>query len=272
MNKPKLHPAKTIAALLIIALHIMPFYILINMSLKAKSDIGSRWIPPRALHFANYAKALEGGTIFQALLNTAIVTILSVIIVVIVGSMAGYPLSRHLTKANRIILALFVGIMMVPGLSVLVPLYKEIVLMKGVSTYWSIVVVSAAYNLPLSIYMYANFISTIPRELDEAAMIDGSNKAGIFFRILLPSLKPVTASVIIWTGVGIWNDYQFQLFFLQKPAMRTITLAMTKYFTEMGADLGAAAAAAVVAILPPVVMYVFLQKYFVRGVMDSAVK
>ena len=75
--------------------------------------------------------------------------------------------------------------------------------------------------------MYSNFIGTIPRELDEAAMIDGCSRLQVFFRIILPSLKAVTASVIIWTSVGIWNDYQFQLYFLLKPAFKTITLAIT---------------------------------------------
>ena len=77
--------------------------------------------------------------------------------------------------------------------------------------------------------MYSNFIGTIPRELDEAAMIDGCSRMQVFFRIILPSLKATTASVIIWTSVGIWNDYQFQLYFLQKPQFRTITLAITTF-------------------------------------------
>ncbi len=123
-----------------------------------------------------------------------------------------------------------------------------------------------------SIYMYSNFIGTIPRELDEAAMIDGCSRLQVFFRIILPSLKAVTASVIIWTSVGIWNDYQFQLYFLQKPALKTITLAITTFFTDSRTDMGAAAAAAFIVVLPPVIMYIALQKYFVQGAMDSAVK
>lgn len=119
---------------------------------------------------------------------------------------------------------------MIPQLSILVPLYKQMVAMKGINHFWGVIIVSATFNLPMAIYMYSNFISAIPKELDEAAMIDGCSRLSVFYRIILPSLKPVTASVIIWTSVGIWNDYQFQLYFLQKPKLQTITLAITKFF------------------------------------------
>ena len=146
------------------------------------------------------------------------------------------------------------------------------VAMKGINHFWGVIIVSATFNLPMAIYMYSNFISAIPKELDEAAMIDGCSRLSVFYRIILPSLKPVTASVIIWTSVGIWNDYQFQLYFLQKPKLQTITLAITKFFTDSRTDMGAAAAAAIIVVLPPVLMYILLQKQFVQGAMDSAVK
>lgn len=263
---------KTLAALLIIGIHVAPFYIMINMSLKEPADRSSRWLPPKSLYIQNYFHAMEMGNLLSALRNTLFIVICSVAIIVVVGAMAAYPLSRQVSRKNKIILAFIVGIMMVPQLSVLVPLYKELVAMKGINRYWGIIVVSATFNLPMAIYMYSNFIGTIPRELDEAAMIDGCSRLQVFFKIILPSLKATTASVIIWTAVGIWNDYQFQLYFLQKPALRTITLAITTFFTDSRQDMGAAAAAAFIVVLPPVIMYIALQKHFVKGAMDSAVK
>jgi len=161
---------------------------------------------------------------------------------------------------------------MVPQLSILIPLYKEMVALKGINRLWGIVAVSATFHLPMSVYMYTNFIKTIPRDLDEAALIDGCSQIQAFFHVILPNLKSTTVSVIILTGVGIWNDYQFQLYFLQKPAMRTITLAISTFFTDSKKDLGAAAAAAFIVVLLPIVLYILLQKYFVQGAMDSAVK
>ena len=104
---------------------------------------------------------------------------------------------------------------MVPQLSILVPLYKEMVSLKGINHLWGIVIVSATFHLPMAIYMYSNFIKSIPKDLDEAAMIDGCSMMQSFFYVILPCLKSTTVSVVILNGVGIWNDYQFQLYFLQ---------------------------------------------------------
>jgi len=263
---------KAITAFMLITVHIAPFYILINMSLKSPGERTSRWMPPAKLHIQNYISAIEMGNLLLAIRNTLIIVAASVVIIVMVGAMAAYPLARKVTKKNQLILGFIVGIMMVPQLSILVPLYKEMVSLGGINTYWGVIIVSATFNLPMAIYMYTNFIGTIPRELDEAAMIDGCSHMQVFFRIIMPSLKAITASVVIWTSVGIWNDYQFQLYFLQKPSFRTITLAITTFFTETKTDMGAAAAAAFMVVLPPVILYIMLQKYFVKGAMDSAVK
>lgn len=263
---------QTLVALLIIALHITPFYIMVNMSLKELSDRSSRWMPALHPYFQNYPTAIEHGNLLSAMWNTWIIAFLSVIIIVVAGAMAAYPLARKTSRRNRIILTLIVGVMMVPQLSILVPLYKEMVSLKGINHLWGIVIVSATFHLPMAIYMYSNFIKSIPKDLDEAAMIDGCSMMKSFFYVILPCLKSTTVSVIILNGVGIWNDYQFQLYFLQKPAMRTITLAISTFFTDSKQDLGAAAAAAFIVVLPPVMAYIFLQKYFVKGAMDSAVK
>lgn len=272
MKKKKSTWLHMLAAFFIIALHITPFYIMINMSLKELSDRSSRWMPALRPYFQNYKTAIEQGKLLSAMWNTWTIVVLSVLIIVVTSAMAAYPLARKASKRNRIILTLIVGVMMVPQLSILVPLYKEMVALKGINHLWGIVIVSATFHLPMAIYMYSNFIRSIPVDLDEAAMIDGCSRLQAFFWVILPSLKSTTVSVIILNGVGIWNDYQFQLYFLQKPAMRTITLAISTFFTESKQNLGAAAAAAFIVVLPPVLAYIFLQKYFVKGAMDSAVK
>lgn len=161
---------------------------------------------------------------------------------------------------------------MVPPLSVLVPIYKLMVRMGGINTYWGIILLTTTYGLPMSIFMFTNFISTIPKELDEAALLDGCSQFAIFHKIVLPNMLPVVSSVIILTGVSIYNDYSFQLYILQKPKLRTITLAMSSFFSERLSYLPAAAAAAVMAVLPVIILYLFLQKYFIKGTIDSAVK
>lgn len=259
-------------SLLILIVHFVPFYILISVSFKRQMDLSSRWKMPDYFSLDNFRLAIEKGNLLSALGNTLIITVCSVLIIVAVGSMAAYPLSRVKNRTNRWILNFILAVMMIPPLSVLVPLYKTLVSLHGINTYWGIILVSVTYNLPISIFLYSNFIATIPKELDEAAMIDGCSRLQAFFKVILPSLKPVTASVVILTGVYIWNDYSFQMYVLQKKEMRTATLAISSFFTENAANLNAGAAAALLVIIPPIILYLSMQKYFVKGIADGAVK
>ncbi len=257
---------------MILLIHFVPFYILISVSFKKQMDLSSRWSFPNYIHVENFILALEKGNLLRALGNTMIITVISVILIVMVGSMAAYPLSRVKSKSNRILLSIILAVMMIPPLSVLVPLYKTLVAMKGINTYWGIILISVTYNLPISIFLFSNFIATIPTALDEAAMIDGCSRISVFYKIILPNLKPVTASVVILTGVYVWNDYSFQMYVLQKKNMRTVTLAISSFFTENAANLNAGAAAALLVIIPPIILYLTMQKYFVKGIADGAVK
>ncbi|SHH51700.1 carbohydrate ABC transporter permease [Clostridium grantii] len=263
---------KTIVATLVALFHIIPIYITLVASVKEQSDFSSYWIFPKKLFFENYSIALNSGGMLLAFRNTIIITLISVVLIVFVGAMASYPLSRNNTKINVFIMTFVLAIMMVPPLSLLVPLYSFMAKLKGISTFWGIIVVHVTFQLPLSIFLYTNFIKTIPLALDEAATIDGCSNFSIFYRIILPLLKPITATVIILTGVNIWNDYQFSLYFLQNPNMKVVTLAISSFFAMTGTNLNAAAASAIMGILPISILYIALQKYFVKGMVDSAVK
>lgn len=258
--------------LLIILFHAAPFYVLVTTALKERGDYSSRWILPNVFNWDNFNIALRGGKLVGSIMVTLVITVIATFLIVIVGALAAYPLARFRCKTSKVLSLTLLGVMMVPPLSVLVPLYRLMVTIHGLNTYWGIIILSVTYGLPVSIFMYSNFIDTIPHDLDEAALIDGCSRYSIFFRIILPSLKPVTASVIILTAIGIWNDYSFQLYILQKPKMRTVTLMMTSFFGEGNINMNAAAAATCITIIPLVLIYLALSKYFVQGVVDSAVK
>ena len=263
---------RNFVALCVIVFHALPFYVLITTAFKVRGDYSSRWTLPGGINFDSFAVALKGGKLLASMGNTLLIAGIATLLIVMLGALASYPLARYNNRTSRWLSMLILGVMMVPPLSVLVPLYRMMVALGGMNTYWGIILLSAAYGLPTSIFMYSNFISSIPVALDEAALIDGCSRYAIFYRIILPSLKPVTASVVILTGVGIWNDYSFQLYILQKPKMRTITLMLTTFFGEGNSNVNAAAAASCLAIVPLVVIYLFLSKYFVQGMVDSAIK
>jgi raffinose/stachyose/melibiose transport system permease protein len=134
------------------------------------------------------------------------------------------------------------------------------------------VLIHTTFFLPTVIFLFTGFIRTIPRELDEAALIDGCSRYSIFFRIIFPLLKPVTASVVILTMLGIWNDYQFSLFFLQKRAVQTVPLVLSQFFSQYQNNLPLAAAGSLLSMLPMTLIFILLQKYFISGLAEGAIK
>ena len=256
----------------VIIVHIIPIYILVGVAAKSSMDTSSRWIMPAYIEWNNFKEALDGGNMLMALKNTAVITVFSVVFITLIGAFSAYPLARNRSRFTMGVKGFILGIMMIPGLSILVPLYSTMVKIHGISTYWGIIIVLVTFNLPMSIFLFSNFIAGIPEALEEAAFIDGCGPIQAFFRIILPQLKPVVASVVILTGVGCWNDYQFSLYFLQAPKLKTITLAVASYFSQTANNMNAAAASALLGVLPVLVIFVFLQKYFIQGMVDSAVK
>ena len=273
MNKQTKTNLYRIPVLLVIfAVYLSPFYILLNISLKPVSDLSSRWKFPQAPTLENFQVAIEQGGILQALIHSFFIMAVTVLLIVAVGSLAAYPLARNKSRLNKVVKSFILGIMMVPPLSILVPLYSVLVDIGGINQYWGIILTLLTFELPMSIFLYTNFIASIPTALDEAAAIDGCGPVRAFFYIILPQLKSVTASVVILAGIHCWNDYQFSLYILQSSSMRTVTLAISSFFSQTTSNLNAASAAAFLAILPVVICFLFLQKYFIKGMVDSAVK
>jgi raffinose/stachyose/melibiose transport system permease protein len=154
----------------------------------------------------------------------------------------------------------------------MVGVYTVLVGISATNHYWGIVLTNLAFGLPMAVFMFTNFIGSIPRDLDEASIIDGANVLQTFFHIILPQLKPIIATVSILHGVSAWNEYAYSMYILQKPALQTITLCIRKYFSSVRNDYGGAAAAAILAILPLIVIYLLLQDSFVQSQVDSAIK
>lgn len=262
----------TIIALLISVFHFIPIYITLMVALKSKSDLSSRWSLPAEVAWGNFMVAAEKANLFLAMKNNIIITVISLVFIVILGAMASYPLARVKTKTNSVMTLLFLSVLMVPPLTMMVPLIRLMKQINGISTLWGIIIVLVTYKLPLSIILFKNFIGTLPTALDEAAGLDGCNNNQIFFRIILPLLKPVIATVMIITGVEVWNEFQFSLYLLHSKDVQVSTLAIYTFFGQASSNVNYAAAAALLAILPITLLFLFLQKYFVQGMVDSAVK
>lgn len=259
-------------ALLICLIHILPFYILMTTSFKAPDDFSSKWIAPGYLFLDNFINAWQEAHLERAIFNNMIVTVSAGILLVLIGSIASYPLARYRTRLNKAVFAIFVSAMIVPPLTILVPLYKFMVDIGAMNKLWGIILLHVTFSLPITIFLYTGFIRSIPYELEEAALIDGAGRFKLFYRILMPLLKPITATVIIVTCVNIWNDYQFSVFFLQRSEVHTITIALSGFFSQYNNYVGWVAAGSLLGAIPITVVYLMLQRYFIQGLSSGAVK
>lgn len=263
---------KYLVSLFLLIVYLFPFYIIINVSLKSFNDTSSRIKFPDPIYWENFNKVISAGEIFTGIKNCLIITVLVLIVEIVLGCMAAYALARNQSRVNEVVRSLIMSVMMITPLTILVGVYSTMSNIHATSTYWGMVLVLSAFGLPLSIFLYTNFISSIPVALDEAAAIDGASNFQIFYKIILPQLKTVTVTVMILQGVGVWNEYTYAYYFLQKTEMRTITLVIKTFFSAVSNDYGAAAATAVIGMLPLIVVYLCLQKYFIQGQVDSAIK
>lgn len=263
---------KYIVSAVIIIIYLLPIYVVITTALKPMTDLSPRLAPPAQIFWGNFQKLFTNSVILKAILNSVLITVGSLLLVVVIGCMAAYPIARMQNKIGDAARVIVMGVMMVPGMSMMVGIYSILGSMNGISTYWGMILVNATFGLPVSIYMYSSFIASIPDTLDEAATIDGAGVFRTFFRIIVPQLKPVTVSILLMQGVTIWNEYGFATYILQQPDMYNVTLVVKQYFGEAVKDLNGAASSAVVAIIPVVAVYLILQKYFVKGAIDSAIK
>lgn len=260
---------KYLVSLFLLVVYLFPFYVIINVSLKSFNDTTSRIQFPAEIYWDNYNKIIQSGEIFTGIKNCLIITVFVLLVEIVIGCMAAYGLARNQSKLNEVVRSLIMSVMMITPLTILVGVYSTMSKFHATSTYWGMVLVLSAFGLPLVIFLYTNFISSIPVALDEAAAIDGASNFQVFFKIILPQLKTVTVTVIILQGVSVWNEYTYAYYFLQKTSMRTITLVIKTFFSAVSNDYGAAAA---IGMLPLIIVYLCLQKYFIQGQVDSAIK
>ena len=261
-----------LALALIALIQLLPFYIAVNTAFKPRTDLSAQWAPPTEIFWGNFQTAISDGNILRSIFNSVLVTGVSTVLVCLLGALAAYPLARLRTRLNKSIMLMVMALIMVPPLSILVPLYTMMNQLQAVNTYWGIIALMVTGQLPLSIFLYVAFMRSIPESLEEAAAMDGANVLQVFFQIVLPLLKPVTATVAILAGVGIWNEYALSVYMLTDPSVQTIAPAIGTFFSSQGSNLGAAASASLMAAAPVVAAYLFLQKYFMKGMVAGSEK
>ena len=272
---------KTIGFLMLLAVAIfmaLPLVYVVTTALKPLNELF--YFPPRFFvesptlkNFQDLFLALDGLDVpfTRSVFNSVFVTVLVVVLVILITSMAAYGLVKHKVPFSNLIFSLILMGMMFSPYVIQIPNYLIVNSLGMVNTYWALIIpkIAVAYNL----FLVRQFVQQIPDPFLEAARIDGASELSIFFKIVIPSLKPVIATLAVFSFVSNWNDYFTPLIFIQNEALKTLPLAMQMISSGNSiARAGAASAATFIMVLPTVLIYVLMQKHVVDSMAHSGIK
>ena len=255
---------------------IAPIAIVLFNSFKSKVWINSDpFSLPNGDTFAgleNYKEAINGYDLLQAVFITVFITVVSVAVILICTSMCAWFITRIKNKVTKAIYILCIFSMVVPFQMVMFTLSK-IANILGLTTPWGIVIIYLGFGAGLAVFMFCGFVKSIPKEIEEAAMIDGCTPLQTFFRVVLPIMKPTYISVGILETMWIWNDFLLPYLVLDINKYKTLSIAIQYMKGSYGrVDMGAIMAALILAVIPVIIFYLSCQKHIIKGVAAGAVK
>ena len=268
---------KTIFVVFMFLFYMMPFILVIINSLKRKVNIVKNplmLIDDKGVQLVNYVKAFTEMDFGAAFFNSILITGVSVFLILLCSSMTAYLFVRTNWLACRIFFALIVAYMVVPFQVIMIPLVSIYGNIFGIlNSRATLIFMNLGFGTGMAIFMCHGFIKTnVPMAVEEAAKIDGCTRLQIFFKIILPLMKPILSTITILNTLGLWNDYLLPNLVLGKKALYTLPLAIRTFYGTFSNDLGKIMAALVMIVAPIILVYIFLQKYIIGGVVAGAVK
>jgi len=250
---------------------IGPFYIMVVNAFKTRNEIFSNVLAfPESVMFSNFVQAFISLDFVWSFMNSLLITTLSVGIIIIFSSMAGYALARNKSKLSKVIFFIFVAAMLIPFQTVMIPLvsiFGDINMLNRAG----LIFMYLGFGCSLSIFLYHGAMTSIPKSLDEAAIVEGAKKYQVFWLVIFPLLKPISVTVGILNVIWIWNDFLLPSLVLGS-SNATIPLRMFMFFGEYTREWHLALAGLTIAILPVVICYFFAQKQIIKGVSEGAIK
>lgn len=249
-------------------LWIYPFLWMVSASLKTNMEIfGGLGLIPQAPQWQNYTRAWEQARVGQYFMNSVYVTVSSVILVVVVTAMIGYVLGRYSFPGKRIVGALFVATVFIPTGYTIIPVFEMVNRLGLADTLWGVILAQSGGAHVLYILLFAGYFSQLPRELEEAAVMDGASFIRVFAQVMLPLATPIMATIVIMHFIASWNDFLLPLVLtLSRPDLRTLSVGMYSFRGEYYVDWSGMAAAATIALMPIILVFLAMQRYFVEGI------
>jgi raffinose/stachyose/melibiose transport system permease protein len=260
-------------ALAIIASLIMfvPVYLVFVNSVKTKAQASSMGVDlPTLFQWSNFATVIEKGKLLLAFGNSVLYAFAATAIGITVSALAAYVLSRNRTRINRVVyFFIIMGIAMPTNF---VTLTRVMQLTHLNNTQLGVILLYAASQIPFSVFLIYAFIETLPRELDEAAIIDGCSPIRLFFSVIYPLLTPVLVTSAVLNILGIWNEFLIPLYYLNRSTYWPMTLAVYNFFGQFQSDWSLVSADVVLTILPVILIYLLAQRFILSGMVAGAVK
>ncbi len=273
--KNKLKSAIINIVIMVIALvQMYPLVWLLLFSLKDNSEIFGENIVglPRRFLWQNYADALSQGNVGRYLINSIIVTGITILLSGVLGVSASYAIARMKWKLRKPVLVVFLMGMMVPLHAALLPLFLILKNLKLYNTYWALIVPYTAFALSMGIFVFVGFLQSLPKELEESALIDGCSIYRAFVSIILPLIKPAIATVSIFTYLSAWNELMFAIQFISKQEYKTLTVGIMAMVGQYSTNWGPIGAGLVIATAPTLVIYILMSKQVQKSFITGAVK
>ena len=252
---------------------LFPLWVMVINSFKDKFSIYTNpyWLPKK-WNFGNYGAVLLEGDFLVYFKNSFIVVVLSILLVLVFGSLAAYALVNWRGKLSRWLYFLFIAGMMLPIRIASIRILELVRFLGLLNTIWSLIPVYTAMGIPVAVFVLTGFIREIPYELTEAGIIDGAGRFGIFTRIITPLLRPALATTAIYNLVPFWNDLWFPLIFITDDRAKTLLLGVTRLFGQYQTDWSKVLAVLTLSAIPVIILYLLMSKQFIKGLTAGAVK
>lgn len=258
---------------LMFLLYVFPFFLILINSFKGRLEVVANPLSlPKTLDFSNFIEAFTTMNYGKAVINSIVITLISVTVIIVFSSMLAYFLVRWQWKINKVIFMALVASMIIPFQSVMIPFVTIFGNLNLLNSRGMLIYFYLGFGISMATFMYHGFIKSIPIELEEAAIIDGASRLQVFFKVVMPMLKPTTATIAILDVLWVWNDFLLPSLVLVNDDVRTLPLSTFYFFGKYTANYNVAMAALVLVLLPVLIFYFVMQKKIIAGVVDGAIK
>ncbi|MET9333897.1 carbohydrate ABC transporter permease [Streptomyces cellulosae] len=254
---------------------LLPLAVVLLTSLKTSREMangsGALALPDDPLNFANYVTAFRDGQMLSAFANTAVVLVVAVGGTILIGSMTAYAVDRFRFRFRKLVVALFLLAALVPGVTTQVATFQIVDSLGMFDSLWAPIALYMGTDI-VSIYIFLQFIRSIPVSLDEAARLDGANAFTVYRKVILPLLKPAIATVVIVKGINVYNDFYIPFLYMPSEDLGVISTSLFRFKGPFGAHWETISAGTILVILPTLIVFLFLQRFLYNGFMRGATK